>query len=70
MSYLRFWGGVFSTEVFNLATLGKINIGQDGQHTGFSAAVEAASPGLECLDTASDGSNSMPITRHKVSNRS
>lgn len=46
------------------------NIGQDGQHTGFSSAAGAALPGLEGSDTASDGSNLMPITRHKVSDGS
>lgn len=47
------------------------NIGQlNRQHTGFSAAAEAASPGLEGSATASDGSNLMPITRHKVNNGS
>lgn len=56
--------------VFNLATLGKTNTGQDGQHTGFSAASGAASPGLEDSDTASNGSNLRQITMHKMSNGS
>lgn len=41
--------------VFNLTILDKTNIGQDGQHTGFSAASGAASPGLEDSDTAFNG---------------